>query len=451
MQKGKNTQKTAVYDVIVIGGGPAGMMAANRAAERGLRVLLLEKNSTLGKKLLITGGGRCNVTNAEFDTRTLLAKYKGASDYLFSPFSKWGVTNMIDYLHTRGVQTKVENEKRVFPVTDKAQSIWDVLVRDLKKNGVTVQSQTEVTGFVEDGGKITGVNTREKGVLFAKAFVLATGGKSHPETGSTGEGFLWLEKIGHTVSEPDSSLVPIKLKTKPDLLVETRTVKQIVSPLLSWFTELQGITLQNIRVSIFEDATRRFFKDGKILFTHFGVTGPTILNMSKEIGELVKYATVSIHIDLFPKLNHKEIDTNVLDTFAKQNTKKIKNAFGVERSDILSTQPRALFPIILMLSGIAGDKTCSTITKEERNRLVHTLKDMRLEVEGLLGANKAIVTSGGISLDEIDWKTMSSKKFSNLHIVGDVLDIDRPSGGYSLQLCWTTGYVAGDSVLKEER
>ncbi|MBU3668359.1 MAG: NAD(P)/FAD-dependent oxidoreductase [Candidatus Taylorbacteria bacterium] len=448
MQKTKTSQKPTIYDVIVIGGGPAGMMAANRAAERGLRVLLLEKNSTLGKKLLITGGGRCNVTNAEFDTRKLLEKYRDAGKYLFSPFSKWNVQHTLEYLHTRGLFTKVENEKRVFPVTDKAQSVWDVLVRDLKKNKVVVQSDTEVTGFVLDGEKITGVNTKQKGVLFAKAFILATGGKSHPETGSTGEGFEWLQKIGHTVSEPDSSLVPIKLKTKPDNIEETRTVKNIVSPLMSWFKDLQGITLQNIRISVFEDNTRKFYKDGKILFTHFGVTGPTILNMSKDIGEILKYADVTIHIDLFPKMNHKEIDLNILETFKSQNVKKIKNAFGSVHGDILGTQPRALYPIILMLSGINPEKTCSTITKDERNRLVHTLKDLKLTVDGLLGAQKAIVTSGGISLDEIEWKNMSSKKYPNLHIVGDVLDIDRPSGGYSLQLCWTTGFVAGDSVLE---
>lgn len=435
-------------DVLVIGGGPAGMMAANRAAERGLSVILIEKNDGLGKKLLITGGGRCNVTNAEFDTRVLLSKYKDAKDYLFSPFSKFGVQHMLDYLHTRGLHTKVENEKRVFPVTDKAQSVWDVLVRDLKKNNVTVYSKTEVTGFVVDNNSITGVNTRERGVIFAKACILATGGKSHPETGSTGDGFKWLSQIGHTISEPDSSLVPIKLKTKEDNVVETRTVKHIVSPLMSWFKDLQGISLQNIRISVYEDTKRMFYKDGKVLFTHFGVTGPTILNMSKEIGELVKYSPTTIHIDLFPKLNHKEIDTNLINTFSVQNTKKIKNAFGQNRDDILSTQPRALFPIILMLSGINPEKTCSTITKEERSRLTHTIKDLVLYVDGLLGANKAIVTSGGISLDEIDWKNMSSKKYANLHIVGDVLDIDRPSGGYSLQLCWTTGYVAGDSVLQ---
>jgi predicted Rossmann fold flavoprotein len=336
----------------------------------------------------------------------------------------------------------------VFPVTDKAQSVWDVLVRDLKKNKVTVYSKTEVTGFVVDNNSITGVNTREKGVIFAKAFILATGGKSHPETGSTGDGFKWLSQIGHTISEPDSSLVPIKLKTKEDNVVETRTVKHIVSPLMSWFKDLQGISLQNIRISVYEDTKRMFYKDGKVLFTHFGVTGPTILNMSKEIGELVKYSPTTIHIDLFPKLNHKEIDTNLIHTFSVQNTKKIKNAFGQNREDILSTQPRALFPIILMLAGINPEKTCSTITKEERSRLTHTIKDLVLYVDGLLGANKAIVTSGGISLDEIDWKNMSSKKYANLHIVGDVLDIDRPSGGYSLQLCWTTGYVAGDTVLQ---
>ncbi len=438
----KATQKGTVFDVLVIGGGPAGMTAANQASSRGLRVLLLEKNDILGKKLLITGGGRCNMTNAEFDTRALLEKYKSAGKYLFSPFSKWNVQNTLEYFHTRGLNTKVENEKRVFPVTDKAQSVWDVLVRDLKKNGVVVQSNTEVTGFVlsRDGASITGVNTKEHGVVFAKAFILATGGKSHPETGSTGEGFEWLKRIGHTVSEPDASLVPLKLSTSA---TETHTARRN-----AWFKDLQGISLQNVRISVYEDKERRFFKDGKLLFTHFGITGPTILNMSKEIGEILKYNTVYISIDLFPKLQHNVLDKNLVETFSREHIKKVKNALGADRLDLLSTQPRALYPVLLELAGIDPEKICNAISKDERNRLVHILKCLPLQVESLLGNSKAIVTSGGVSLDEIDWKTMGSTKFPNLYFVGDVLDIDRPSGGYSLQLCWTTGFVAGDSVLQ---
>jgi predicted Rossmann fold flavoprotein len=381
------------------------------------------------------------MTNAEFDTRTLLNKYKTASKFLFSPFSKWDVQHTLDYFHTRGLNTKVENEKRVFPVTNKAQSVWDVLVRDLKKNGVKVQSNTEVTGFVlsKDNSAIAGVNTKEQGVIFAKACILATGSKSHPETGSTGEGFEWLKRIGHTVHEPNASLVPLKLWAQ--------ATEKYVAERFSWFRKLQGLTIQNIRINVFEDETRKNYADGKLLFTHFGITGPTILNMSKEIGESLKYSDVYLSIDLFPKLQHNIIDKNLIETFTREHTKKIKNAFGTDSKDLLSTQPRALYPIVLSLAGIDSEKICNAVSKEERNRLVHMLKGLPLKVESLLGNSKAIVSSGGIALNEIDWKTMASIKYPNLHVVGDVLDIDRPSGGYSLQLCWTTGFVAGDSVL----
>lgn len=442
-----------LYDVLVIGGGPAGMTAAARAAERGLKVLLVEKNDSLGKKLLITGGGRCNVTNAEFDNRKLLEKFKGAAKYLYSPFSKWDVQKTIQYFKERGLDTKIENEKRVFPVTDKAQSVWDILFRDLKKTGVTVRSRTEVTGFVlaKDAGAdsnrpIVGVNTKEKGVIFAKSFILATGGKSHPETGSTGEGFEWLKTIGHTVIEPVASLVPIQIKSS-DAYGEKN----------SWFKELQGVSLSDIRISVWQEGKREELKTGRVLFTHFGLTGPTILNMSKLVGELLGYGDVQIQLDLFPKLVHGDLDKKLLDIFAKENKKKVKNALsatatgGKEDGTVVgfskSSLPAALHPILLTLAGISLDRECNSVTKEERSRLVHIMKALPLRVQALLGTSKAIVTSGGISLDEIDFKTMSSRKYKNLYLVGDVLDIDRPSGGYSLQLCWTTGFVAGDSIL----
>lgn len=396
------------------------MMAAGRAAERGLSVLLLEKNDTLGKKLLITGGGRCNVTNAEFDDRALLAKFKDDGKYLFSAFSKWSVQESLDFFHLRNMPTKIENEKRVFPVSDKAQSVWDVLVEYMKKSGVEVRSNAVVTKIDPKSGTVR-VNGTD---LHAKSIVLATGGKSRPETGSTGDGFVWLKNIGHTVVEPQAVLVPVALKDE-------------------WVKRLQGATLQDIRLTLYQNNVKQESsagkKNGKLLFTHFGISGPTVLNMSQDIGELLKYGEVAISLDLLPDQGHDRINTMLMELFAKENKKKLKNALG---TIILST----MTPIVMELAGIDPDTTNSNITREQRIKLIQVLKNVPMNVKELLGTDKAIVTSGGVKLDEVDFKTMQSRLFPNLYLVGDVLNVDRPSGGYSLQLCWTTGFVAGENV-----
>ncbi len=413
------------HDVIVIGGGPSGMMAAGRAAERGLSVLLLEKNDTLGKKLLITGGGRCNVTNAEFDNRVLLEKFKENGKYLFSAFSKWSVKESLEFFNSREMATKIENEKRVFPVSDKSQSVWNVLVEYIKKEGVEVQSNSEVTGLEGHlSGKITGVKLKGKKILHAKSIVLATGGKSRPETGSTGDGFVWLKDIGHKVIEPQAVLVPVALKDE-------------------WIKRLQGATFQNIRLTLYQNGQKQESsagrKNGKLLFTHFGISGPTVLNMSQDIGELLKYGEVVVGLDLFPDYGHDKVNTMLMDLFAKENKKKLKNALSTLLTSTMSG-------IVLELAGIDPDTTNSNVTREQRLKLIQLLKLLPMNVKELLGTDKAIVTSGGVVLDEVDFKTMQSRLFPNLYIVGDVLNIDRPSGGYSLQLCWTTGFVAGENA-----
>lgn len=414
------------WDVIVIGGGPAGMMAAGRAAERGKKVLLIEKNDTLGKKLLITGGGRCNVTNAEFDTRALLEKFKENGKYLFSAFSKWSVKESLDFFHMRDMPTKIENEKRVFPVTNKSQSVWNVLVEYMKKGDVTVMSNTEVIGFDCKGNLCKSVKLKNKKEIEGKSFVLATGGKSRPETGSTGDGFIWLKDIGHTVIESQAVLVPVALKDE-------------------WIKNLQGATFQDIRLTLFQNGVKQESsagrKNGKLLFTHFGISGPTVLNMSQDVGELLKYGEVIIALDLFPDQGHDRINTMLIDLFAKENKKKLKNALATLVNANLAT-------VILQIAGINPDTTNSNVTREERLKLIQTLKHVPMHVKELLGTDKAIITSGGVKLDEVDFKTMQSRLYPNLYIVGDLLNIDRPSGGYSLQLCWTTGFVAGDNVAK---
>ncbi len=418
------------YDLAVIGGGPAGMIAAGRAAELGARVLLVEKNDRLGKKLIITGGGRCNVTNAEFDTRKLISKYGEKGKFLFSPFAKFGVKETIEFFESRDMPIKVEAENRAFPESNRAESVFEVLDDYIKKGNVTVMYNSAVTGFEVKDGKVTGVktlvatSTKEKSVeklIEAKSFILATGGKSRPETGSTGDGFTWLAKIGHKITEPDAALVPVKIKN-------------------DWVKELQGLALQDVRLSVFQDGIRQNSQIGKMLFTHFGLSGPLVLNMSREMKELFNYGEVSLTLDLFPTLNHQELDQKLQDIWKIEQNKLFKNSL---KKLIL---PK-LAPVAAKLSGIDPEIFVNKISREDRLKLIKLLKEMRMSVSGFLGEEKAIVTSGGVALEEVDFKTMQSRLFPNLYLVGDILDFDRPSGGFSLQICWSTGYIAGENAI----
>ncbi|MFZ1735956.1 MAG: NAD(P)/FAD-dependent oxidoreductase [Candidatus Moraniibacteriota bacterium] len=408
------------YDVVVIGGGPAGMMAAGRAAECGARVVLLEKNASLGKKLLITGGGRCNVTNAEFDTNVFLAKFKDAAKFLFSPFSQLDVQGTLEFFHSHGMSTKVEAENRVFPVSDSAQSVWDVLVAYMRSSGVCVMSDAEVTGFEINEGRISGVQLRNGRVLRAKSYVLATGGKSHPETGSTGDGFRFLRELGHTIVEPRSALVPIRLGDP-------------------WVRSLSGVSLEGVKVTVFLNGKKIETQEGKLLFTHFGVSGPLALNMSQTVGKCLHRGEVVLSMDLFPHSNSDEIDRRVQELFENQKNKQVKNSLDGFLAPLL-------IPVILRLATIPLETPVHSVSRVSRLALVRIVKDLRLIVSGLLGEDRAVVTSGGVALEEVDFKTMRSRLYPNFHLVGDILNINRPSGGYSLQLCWTTGFVAGGAA-----
>lgn len=409
-----------IWDVIVIGGGPAGMMAAGRAAEKGASVLLVEKNNSLGKKLLITGGGRCNVTNNQPEIRTFLKKFKDSDQFLFSAFSQWGVTETLDFFHIRKMETKVEALNRVFPLSNKAESVWNVLVSYLKENNVEILSHATVSHIEADTNEkqISHIVLSNKKILRAKRFILATGGKSHPETGSTGDGFLWLKKLGHKVHEPSAALVPIALKN-------------------TWLSQVQGTSLDAVKLTVVQNEVKHAVFKGRMLFTHFGISGPTVLNASSEVSELLKYGEVTINLDVLPSLDTGQLNFKLQEIFKEHSNKKLKNSLG----DLI---PPSFIPLIISLANIDGETACNSITRTERITLVNTLKKIELNVKGLLGEDKAIITSGGVDLTEVDFKTMSSRLYSNLCIVGDMLNIDRPSGGYSLQLCWTTGYVAGD-------
>lgn len=412
-----------IWDVIVVGGGPAGMMAAGRAAQMGSSVLLLEKNPTLGKKLLISGGGRCNVSNNKTNIRILAEKYKKDSKFLFSAFSQFAVSETLEFFHTRGMLTKEENEGRLFPVSDKSQSVLDVLTMYMQEYGVKIQTNVAVSSLTQNSDtKIFSIKTKNKNEFQSKSCIVATGGISHPETGSTGEGFNWLKKMGHTIIDNDFALVPIALKD-------------------AWAKKLSGVTLQNIRLTAYQKEKKQFVAKGKLLFTHVGISGPTVLNMSKEIGDILPYGPVTLFLDLFPHLDHAALRAELQNHLIEESNKLIKNTLA----HVIAS---SLVAPILEMAQIAADTPNHSVTREQRLTLVKLLKAIPLNVKGLLGANKAIISSGGVDLKEVNFKTLESRIVSGLYLVGDVLNIDRPSGGYSLQLCWTTGYVAGSSCAE---
>lgn len=409
------------FDVVVVGGGAAGMMAAGRAAACGASVLLLEKNATLGKKLLISGGGRCNVTNNKPNDREMLAKYKNSGKFLFSTFSQFGVKDSIRFFEDNGVPLKEEHEGRLFPQSNKAQSIFDALVDNLEAGRVEVRSNAAVTGILSENEGISIALAKGKKIT-ARACILATGGTSRPETGSTGDGFLWLKSLGHTVTANDFALVPLALHDE-------------------WTKKLGGVALAHVGLTLFSDGIKQSASIGKVLFTHVGVSGPAILNMSREVGELIKESSVVIQLDLFPKTDVGTLRKQLQELLESESNKKLKNVLS---SIVLSS----LVSPLLALAKIDGETFCHSVRSEDRTALTKLLKNVPLHVQGLLGANKAVVASGGVALEEINFKTMESRIVPGLYIVGDLLNIDRPSGGYSLQLCWSTGYVAGSAASR---
>jgi predicted Rossmann fold flavoprotein len=290
----------------------------------------------------------------------------------------------------------------------------------MKRGGVEIKTNAAVTGFEKEGNKISGVKLKNGEILKAQKYIVATGGTSRPETGSTGEGFVWLKDLGHNIVASSEALVPIALSD-------------------SWVKTLSGVTLQDIKLTTFQNNTKQESHKGKLLFTHFGISGPTVLNMSSDVGELLKYGEVEIKLDLLPSLDHGMMNSRLQELFKIDDKKKIKNSLG-------SFIPSSLVSIVLSLAKIDEEKVNNAISREERMKLIEIIKGIPMNVSNLLGSDKAVVSSGGVDLTEVDFKTMQSKIIENLYLVGDVLNIDRPSGGYSLQLCWTTGWVAGTNI-----
>ncbi len=405
------------YDVIVIGGGAAGMLAAGTAAKRGLRVALVEKNRILGKKMLITGKGRCNITNACDEVEELIANVTQNSSFLYSAF--YGFTNLdtIEFFNRIGVETKVERGNRVFPVSDKSTTVVDALIRYVKNCGVTI-IYDKVTGItIDDAKHINGVLAEKYGKVQASSVILATGGMSYRATGSTGDGYNFAKALGHTVTEITPSLVPV----------------QVEEP---WVYDLMGLSLRNIEITVYNEKNKKIYDDfGELMFAHFGLSGPVILSASAHMRPM-QAGKYKIKIDLKPALDEKQLDTRLLRDFQKYANKDFCNALG----DLL---PSGLIEPIVKLSGIDPHKKVNSVTKEERQKLLAVIKGIELNVKDFCQIEQAIITSGGISVKEIDPSTMESKLISGLFFAGEIIDVDAYTGGFNLQIAFSTGVLAG--------
>ncbi len=433
------------FDVAVIGGGPAGMMAAARAGELGAKVLLLEKNATLGRKLLLTGKGRSNITRAEFNPRELVKKYGREGDFFLYPLSIFGVKETIDFFEKKGLKTKTERGKRIFPQSDRASDVLNILIGYLKSGGVKIMTNSEVKEIIKEKNRISKIILSGGREILAKNYIICTGGKSYPGTGSTGEGYKLAKELGHTVNKLRPALVPLKIKE-------------------NWPKITQGLSLKNVELTVFQNNKKQDSRFGEMLFTHFGVSGPIVLDLSGKIGELLEKGEarpvrnfgdkafshnlqskisngVELVLDLKPALDFQTLDKRIQSDFSKYSNKLFKNSL----SDLL---PKKLIPVIIGLSGINPEKKVNEITRQERQKLVRLLKGLEMRVSSLLGFKTAIITSGGVSLKEINSKTMKSKLIDNLFFAGEIIDLHGPTGGYNLQLCWSIAHLAGQSAAK---
>lgn len=409
-----------IFDVIVVGGGASGMMAAGVAASHGKKVLLLEKNVRLGEKLRISGGGRCNITSALFENRALLVNYGKAESFLYSPFSQFGVKDTFSFFESLNLPLVVQARNRAFPETQKAIDVFNALKNFLDKNKVVIKTNCTVREIVSSNGEIIRINTNQ-GLFSAKSYILATGGVSHPETGSTGDGFKWLKILGHTVKDPTPSIVPLAVKE-------------------DWVKKLAGVSLSFMKITFLLDGKKQFSKLGKVLFTHFGLSGPLILNSATAVGDLLPEGVVTALIDAYPDSDLGAVDQTITTIFDRNKNKTLRTVFKEIVPRGCSESFQTLMPEINF------DTKVHSITKDKRKSIARLLKSLPVTITNLMGFDRAVIADGGVTLTEIDTKTMRSRIVPNLYITGDLLHINRSSGGFSLQLCWTTGYVAGISV-----
>lgn len=409
--------------VIVVGGGPAGMFAAIAAAENGHAVTLLEKNEKLGKKLYITGKGRCNITNAG-DMDALFSNVMTNSKFLYSAFYAYDNLRVIDFFEKHGLATKTERGNRVFPVSDHSSDVIAVLYKVLREKRVEISLKTNVqellTDEAESGKSVSGVRLSDGSCMNADAVIVATGGFSYQTTGSTGDGYRFATEAGHGVTEICPSLVPFY--TKED-----------------YVTQMQGLSLKNVRVRIRDGKKLLYDEFGEMLFTHFGVSGPLMLSASAAIKPSLAQKELAMEIDLKPALTEEQLDARLLREFAEAKNKQFKNAVG-------HLFPSKMIPVMLEISGIDPEKKVNEITREERSGFIKKIKAFPVTLHGLRDFNEAIITRGGVKVREVNPSTMESKLVKGLYFCGELLDLDAMTGGFNLQIAWSTGYLAGDSV-----
>lgn len=407
-------------DVIVIGGGAAGLMAAGTAAKRGLSVTLFERNDKLARKVAITGKGRCNVTNACPLLNDLISNVPVNGRFLYGAFSRFGTDDTMDFFEEMGVPLKIERGNRVFPVSDKALDIVDALNKYITVNGVK-RKQGRVTELIFEDGRVKGCVTEDGKKFYADNVIIATGGLSYPVTGSTGDGYKLAQSAGHTITDLKPSLVPLECHE-------------------GWCTDAQGLSLRNVEIRV-EDTKnyKEVYKDfGEMLFTHFGVSGPMILSASSHMRSMEKGRYI-IHIDFKPALTYEQLDKRLQRDLLECSNKNLFNTLSL-------MLPRKMIPIVVKLSGLNGNIKSNQVTKEMRGALVDLLKDIRLTVTDYRPIDEAIITSGGIPVSEIDPKTMKSKVCEGLYFAGEVIDVDAYTGGFNLQIAFSTGHLAGSSV-----
>ena len=410
--------------VIVIGGGPAGMMAAYAAAESGHAVTLLEQNEKLGKKLFITGKGRCNLTNAS-DMEQLFANVVSNRKFLYSAFYSYDNEQVISFFESHGMPTKIERGNRVFPVSDHSSDVIATLSAALRGQHVKVLLHTKVKRLLiekrEEEKRVTGVELSDQTKMHADAVIVATGGISYPSTGATGDGYRMAEESGHKMVSPTPALVPMEIKEP-------------------WVREQQGLSLRNVRMSVTRGKKKLYEDFGEMLFTHFGVSGPLVLSASGCIPAKAFDQELSMTIDLKPALDMEQLDHRILREFDEMKNKQFKNSLG-------HLLPAKMIPVMIALSGIDPDTKVNEISREQRQNLLHLFKNMPLTITGLRDFKEAIITKGGVSVKDINPSTMESKLVQGLYFCGEVLDLDALTGGYNLQIAWSTGHLAGISVL----
>ena len=427
--------------VIVIGGGPAGMIAAITSAKESNEVILLEKNKMLGKKLLITGKGRCNITSS-LEMDEFIKNIPGNGRFLYSCFENYTNQDIIKILNENGVEVKEERGNRIFPVSDKSIDVRDAFERELRKNKVEIRKETIVKSILQKKEKVIGVELTSGEKLEADKVILATGGKSYPGTGSTGDGYKMVKELGHTITEIRGSLVPLTAMNQNEK--EEQVKKSRYQTSLNLCKELQGLSLRNVGIEILDvNSNKKIYEDfGEMLFTHFGISGPTILSGSshllryKNINEKLKNGEIIIKIDLKPALSEEKLNLRILRDFEDNKNKEIKNSLN----ELL---PQKLIMPIINLLNIDENKKVNSITKEERAKLVKILKNFKITISGFRPIEEAIITAGGVNIKEINPKTMESKLIQGLYFAGEIIDVDAYTGGFNLQIAYSTGYTAG--------